>query len=63
MYQDIFTYFVKKAYTKKPYPDHEMIVTDGWIGEVHDIITWEGELYEIIDYTWEFTPLETGDAY
>ena len=54
---DVFTYFVKEAYSKKEFPEHEMFNTDGWMGDIGDIIEWNGKLYEIIDYAWELEDL------
>lgn len=54
---DIFTYFVKKAYSKKEFPEHEMLITDTFIGDIGDIIEWNGGLWEILDYSWEFEDL------
>ena len=54
---NVFTYFVKEAFSKEEFPEHEMFNIDSWIGDVGDIIEWNGKLYEIIDYTWEFEDL------
>ena len=57
MKQDVFTYFVKEANSKKEFPEHEMFNTDSWMGEVGDVIEWNGKLYEILDYSWEWVDM------
>ena len=56
---DVFTYFIKEAYSNKEFPEHEMFITDSWIGDVNDIINWNGKQWIILDYAWEFLDLET----
>lgn len=59
MKTDVFTYFVKEAFSKKEFPEHEMFNTDAWVGDVNDIINWNGKQWIILDYAWEFLDLET----
>lgn len=58
MKTDVFTYFVKEAFSKKEFPEHEMFNIDSYLGDVGEIIEWNGKFYEIIDFAWEWEDLE-----
>lgn len=51
----IFYYFTEELTTREP----RMFTFDSYQGDIHDIIvTDEGPIYEIMDYTYEFHDLE-----
>lgn len=55
MKSDIFYYFTEELTTREP----KMFIFDSYQGDIGDIIVSdEGLIYEIIDYTWETEDLE-----